>query len=212
MPEGLFEGVGTYYSQKLARHGPCALGVDWNCELTQQLRFIHLLKACDFGSSFSINDLGCGYGALASFLKERHPKTAIAYRGVDLSPTMAAAAQRLHAGHPWATFEVGRELGHAADYSVASGIFNVKLGQPLQTWERFVEAALVNLDRCSRTAFAVNFLLPLTDAVAPDELYCTGPEPWAKYCERRLGRNVEVLSRYGLTEFTLIVRRTKPGV
>ncbi len=207
LPEGLYADVEGYYSRKLARFGPTALGVDWSCELTQQLRFVHLLKVCDVRLPFSINDFGCGYGALVSFLRKRHPNKVAAYHGVDLSQSMIAAARRLHGNCKFATFEVARALPNAADFCVASGVFNVKLAQPRHIWERFVQQGLAHLDHRSKTGFAVNFLLPLAHADAPAQLYCVEPETWARYCERELGRDVKVLLNYGLTEFTLIVRR-----
>jgi SAM-dependent methyltransferase len=204
---GLYRDVQRYYTRKLARFGPTALGVDWACELTQQLRFVQLLKVRGSArGSFSINDLGCGYGALVSFLQERHAKNVTAYHGVDLSPEMIGAARHLHGGFEPGDFATGSDLNEAADYSVASGIFNVKLGHTVQAWEGFVARTLHHLHQMSVKGFAVNFLMPLSGGAAA-ELYCTEAGPWAAHCERELQCEVEIVSNYGLREFTLIARR-----
>ena len=64
--------IAQYYSDKLAEFGETPLGVDWNGEEGQKLRFAQLSKVIRPSAVFSINDLGCGYGALRDFLAERH--------------------------------------------------------------------------------------------------------------------------------------------
>ena len=58
-------GISDYYTAKIRKFGATPLGVDWTCLPTQELRFVQLLKVCDFTSPLSLNDLGCGYGAKA---------------------------------------------------------------------------------------------------------------------------------------------------
>src|SRR5580693_3571806 len=77
-----------YYTQKVKAFGCTPFGVDWTCQPTQEMRFVQLLKLCDFSAPFSINDLGCGYGALVAFLYRRHAGCAIDYLGIDLSGEM----------------------------------------------------------------------------------------------------------------------------
>ena len=210
--EGVCSRVEAYYAAKLARHGAIPLGVDWSCTATQWLRFVQLLKVCEFDAPFSLIDLGCGYGALATFLAERHPKERIDYLGIDLSPAMIRRARRLHRGKPAIRFAVGRNSAEQADYVVASGIMNVMLGCPLPVWEGFVRTMLVDMHRMSRRSFAVNFLSAPTPGAPAGQLYCPKPETWARFCQDQLGCSVEILDNYGMREFTLLVRRTLPTV
>ncbi len=204
---GLCSDIEHYYTGKIARYGPGPLGVDWSCVPTQKLRFVQLLKVCDFDSPFSLADLGCGYGALLEFLAERFRDTAISYQGVDLSPAMIFHARRLWAQRPDTGFSVGNELQGMSDYTVASGIFNVRLQQPELQWTRFIQCTLADIHAHSRRGFAVNFLAPLADTRrSTPELYRTGPELWCDYCERELGAEVTLLNAYGMREFTLLVR------
>lgn len=203
----LCSDIERYYTGKIARYGPGPLGVDWSCAPTQKLRFVQLLKVCNFDAPFSLADLGCGYGALLEFLAERFHDTTISYQGVDLSPAMISQARHLWAKRPDTGFSVGNELRGMSDYSVASGIFNVKLDQPELQWTGFIQATLAHMYGRSRRGFAVNFLAALADTrQATSEVYRARPELWCDYCERELGAEVTLLNDYGMREFTLLVR------
>jgi SAM-dependent methyltransferase len=204
---GMYAGVEAYYSARVAKHGATPLGVDWSCQATQNMRFVQLLKLCDFSASLSLNDIGCGYGALCAFLVMRHADSAIDYLGVDLSRAMISRARRRFRS-PDRRFVVGRAAPRVADYSVASGIMNVNVGYSRSVWEDFIATMLSDIRRTSRRGFAVNFV---TEAAAATDsqtasLYRTDPKPWVRYCERELGCTVEVLDDYGMREFTLLVR------
>ncbi|MDE2330522.1 MAG: class I SAM-dependent methyltransferase [Bradyrhizobium sp.] len=201
-------GVEAYYSAKVRKYGATPRGVDWTCQATQELRFVQLLKICDFSAPFSLNDLGCGYGALCAFLERRHPQARIDYLGIDLSPAMISRARNRFAS-PSRRFTVRKTGRRPADFSVASGIMNVSVGQSRESWEAFVAEMLAELRRISRRGFAVNFVTERPEiSVAPGitavDLYCTSPVPWARYCERKLGCSVEILDRYGMGEATLL--------
>src|SRR5688572_10104367 len=79
-----------YYDSKLAEHGPSAKGVDWNSEASQELRFAALLRLLEGEADASVLDYGCGYGALAVYLR-RHGYIG-PYAGFDVSERMVAVA------------------------------------------------------------------------------------------------------------------------
>ena len=170
------------------------------------MRFVQLLKLCDFSDGFSLNDVGCGYGALLSLLARRHRRLQIDYEGTDLREEMVAAAARRWARRRTAHFRVGRDAMRIADYSVASGVFNVKLDAPEKAWKRDIQQSLQCMRSNSRRGLAVNFI---EAAGRPEsripQLYYADPQWWARHCERNLGVDVEILSGYGLQEFTLLM-------
>jgi SAM-dependent methyltransferase len=196
--------VRDYYSGTIERHGPTPLGVDWPNAVSQYLRFVQLLKICDFRRPFSLNDFGCGYGALLEFLALRHRETPVAYHGIDISPSMVATARDRWKSNPLAKFTVDTQCGHLADYSLSSGVFNIRLGHPVQSWEAYIESILADMHGNSRIGFAVNFMLPHDEKPTEKELYRTEPQRWVGFCEK-LGCGVELLRDYGLREFTLLV-------
>lgn len=199
--------VGGYYTGKVNEFGPTPWGVDWTCELTQNLRFIQLLKVCGRRRRFSINDLGCGYGALFSFLEKRYGSGTPDYVGIDVSPAMIDHAIRLWCHYTPARFQVSSRFSRAADFSIASGVFNVHLGFDETRWEEFVQETLIELRRASRQGFAVNFMRIPAEGLTPlPGLYRTTPERWVGFCQTEFGAEVTVLRDYGLREFTLLVR------
>jgi SAM-dependent methyltransferase len=205
--DAVFRNVEAYYTGKLAEYGATPLGVDWPCQATQWLRFVQLLKLCNFDTAVSLNDLGCGYGELATFLHRRYPRASIDYLGIDLSSAMVRRARRRHRGDPATRFLVGRTCRRQADYSLASGIMNVMLGHPPPLWENFVRNILTDMHCNSRQGFAVNFCRSGRADLGEDELYCSAPGPWVRFCEVELGCSVEIVGDYGLSEYTLLVRR-----
>jgi hypothetical protein len=122
---------------------------------------------------------------------------------------MVRRARRRHRGDPATRFTVGRTCRRQADYSVASGIMNVQLGFSVALWEDFVRGILLDMHRYSHRGFAVNFCASRRSDLQPDELYCSAPDPWVNFCRDELGCSVEVVTDYGLAEFTLLATRER---
>ena len=207
--------VEAYYSARVAKHGATPLGVDWSCWATQNLRFVQLLKLCDFSAPFALNDIGCGYGALAAHLAMRHADAEIDYLGVDLSQAMIRRARRRFSG-PGRRFVVAASSPRVADYSVASGVMNVSLGHPREVWEDLVATILRDMRRASRRGFSVNFIDAVRSTASDpndpaDSLYRTTPQRWIDVCEGELGCSVEAIEGYGMREFTLLIRCNEPA-
>ena len=194
------------------RYGPTPRGVDWNCAATQDLRFLQLLKICNVRRPFSLNDIGCGYGGLLGYILKCRPHVRLDYLGIDLSERMIGHAKRLWSNRPDVHFVQAGRSSRIADYSIASGIFNVRLGHPRRVWERLVADTLIAMRATSTLGFAVNFMAPLPSAgIGERNLYRTDPERWIDFCERKLGCSVEIKNGYGLREFTLLARPQAEG-
>ncbi len=196
----------AYYEAKLMAHGPTPQGVDWNSEASQRLRFEQLLRIVEPDApAGTLLDYGCGYGALAGYLAERFPDWR--YCGFDASAQMIAAARQLHAGNPRCAFTDREESVARAAYTVASGIFNVKLDTDADVWAAYVLATLERLAATSERGFAFNVLTIHSD---PDrrrsDLYYADPTFLFEHCRRTFSRHVAVLHDYKLYEFTMLVR------
>jgi SAM-dependent methyltransferase len=207
-PDKPLADVAGYYASRLAEHGETPRGVDWNGEESQVLRFEQLARVIDPAAAVSVNDVGCGYGALYGYLAERY--TGLAYCGCDIAPEMVAAARARHAGDPAARFVEGAAPPAQADYSIASGIFNVRLQRPDAEWLAYILATLEELDRASTKGFAFNCLTSYSDAhKMRDYLYYADPCRLFDHCKRAYSRDVALLHDYGLYEFTILVRKPR---
>jgi len=202
----LLTEVAEYYTSKLAEHGETPRGVDWNSEEGQTLRFEQLCKIIDTANHFSISDLGCGYGALYDFLVNKYDE--LSYLGVDVSEGMIKAAEQRYKDQPLARFVLSSEPNQIADFGVASGIFNVRLGRTDAEWFDYLQTTLDVLDRTSSLGFAFNCLTSYSDEDKKrDYLYYADPCRLFDLCKRRYSRQVALLNNYGLYEFTILVRK-----
>ena len=198
--------VARYYTSKLEEHGTTARGVDWNGEASQTLRFDQLLRIVNVAGRFSINDLGCGYGALLDYLDARGFE--VNYTGIDVSAEMAPPAHDASKVGRTQTSSAPRAQIGEADYSVASGIFNVRMEWLDAEWRDYIEATLDLLDAASRRGFSFNCLTSYSDASKMrDELYYADPCVLFDLCKRRYSKSVALLHDYELYEFTILVRK-----
>jgi len=204
----LLNEIARYYSEKLALYGDTARGVDWNGEDGQIIRFEQLCKVIDSeASQFSLNDIGCGYGALYNFLCDKYRMST--YLGVDVSEEMTQAAKLRHSKFSNARFVTASEPDVIADYGLASGIFNVRLNSNDSDWYGYIIAMLDSLHQTSRLGFAFNCLTSYSDDDKKrDYLYYADPCRLFDHCKRQYSRNVSLFHDYGLYEFTIVVRKT----
>jgi len=202
----LLSEVASYYSEKLAQYGKTPRGVDWNGEESQVLRFEQLCKIISKPESFSITDLGSGYGAFFDFLENQYQK--FSYLGVDVSEEMTRAAIEHYQDNSHARFITSAEPDIVSDYVMASGIFNVRLDRSDTEWREYLESTLDVIDRTSSLGFSFNCLTSYSDDDKKrDYLYYANPCTLFDLCKRRYSKNVAILHDYGLYEFTILVRK-----
>jgi len=197
--------VRSYFDKRIQEHGASPLGADWNSEESQNLRFDQLLKVVET-QTFSILDYGCGYGALADYIEQKgfHAN----YYGFDILDSAIEMAQRTHSGKPNITFTLNKDHLPVCDYTVASGIFNVRGEQSFEDWTNYVIGLLHHFNTLSRRGFASNFLTKYsdTDKMRAD-LYYADPLYLFDYCKRKFSKNFALLHDYRIYDFTIIVRR-----
>jgi SAM-dependent methyltransferase len=203
----LLSGVSGLYTKSLAEHGLTSKGVGWKDEASQRLRFQKLAQVIDpttCPAGMSANDLGCGYGAMFTFLDTLGAPRLEKYYGYDISDEMLAAARGFI---PDARAELikAATVTHDADYSFVSGTFNVKLEASDREWEEYVKEMLAELARKSKAGFAFNLLSTYVDW-KQDNLYYADPLTYFDFCKRHFSRYVSLLHDYPLYEWTRLVR------
>ena len=201
----LLRRVADYYTAKIIEHGPVPRGVDWNSTESQELRFEQLSRLWDSGKHFSINDYGCGYGMLAHFLDGRgHEFT---YSGFDISDVMLTHARRQLAAIPNCVVVDDQADLQPADFTVASGIFNVKFDAGEAEWTTYVLGTLDRMRELSVRGLGFNLLTRHCDRhLMRADLYYADPAFYVDQCLSRFSRHVTLLHDYPLYEFTVLVR------
>ncbi len=202
----LLKPVARYYGARFREFGAVARGVDWNSAESQELRFAQLCNVLPPDGSFSVCDIGCGYGALLHYLQARYRD--FRYLGIDIAEEMVDAARARNGSDGRSLFEVGSTPSAPTDYCIASGIFNVRLKTPDAAWKNHIERSLSAMSRNSIKGFAFNCLTSYSDPERMrSELYYADPCELFELCKRSLSKDVALLHDYGLYEFTILVRK-----
>jgi SAM-dependent methyltransferase len=203
--ESLVARSAAYYTQKLGTYGCTYRGVDWSSIESQERRFGELLRICHEAPVVSLNDFGCGYGALVNHL--RRDGRPFDYCGYDAAPAMIDAARERHSELSGCVFTTDRTSVKPREYTVASGVFNVKLDASAPLWWDYVRTELDAIAAMSLRGFAFNLLTAYSDADRRrEDLFYAQPETVFAHCVSRFSRAVALMHDYPLYEFTVLVR------
>ncbi|HRI79075.1 MAG TPA: class I SAM-dependent methyltransferase [Cyclobacteriaceae bacterium] len=201
--------VSSFYLGKLKEHGPSSKGVGWKDDNAQEIRFRQLIKIIDTPDSFTINDLGCGTGEILRLLDKEFPNR-YKYHGYDILEEMITNARQLFPEGPsihFSQFDHYNQI-RPADFTVASGIFNVKNSVSDEVWQAFIIETIQMMAKSSVKGFSFNALTKYSDRqfMRPD-LYYSDPLLLFDYCKKNFSRNVALLHDYEIYDFTILVRK-----
>ena len=59
-----------FFTEKLAKHGTTAKGIDFNSIAAMHTRYEQVLRAIKVRHGFSLNDFGCGFGAIIDYMQD----------------------------------------------------------------------------------------------------------------------------------------------
>ena len=176
--------VESYYSEKVRQHGATAAGVDWRDESSQNLRFAQFSYLWRKRRDFSLNDLGSGYGALWDYLHKRRYK--VDYSGIDLSDEMVQLGIKRNKRSQSVAFVRGSSPDRIADFTVASGIFNVKGDRAAADWQDYILRTIEQMAHYSSVGFGFNILSDHSDKhLQRPDLFYADPGEFVDYCGRR---------------------------
>ncbi len=197
--------IAELYSASLEKNGSTPRGVGWRDTDSQYLRFGKLSQVIDERTPFTVNELGCGYGAMFEYFRDADFPLR-GFRGHEIARPMLDVARARIGASPLVTLSDASRLDQAADFSFASGIFNVRLEFDEPTWSAYVEDTLANLHAFSRRGFAFNVLSTYVDYREP-HLFYADPMRFFDLCKRKFGRFVSLAHDYPLYEWTMTVRK-----
>lgn len=198
-----------FYTQHAKDFGNSSQGVGWKDDSAQLIRFAQLVKLIQGKENFSINDLGCGAGRFYNYLiSENYLPTA--YNGYDILDEMVQLAENSTLPNPIVTLnkiQLASEM-NIADYTIASGIFNVKYEAEEAEWLLHILTTLETMHNKSTLGFAFNLLTRYSDKeFMQSYLYYADPLFLFDYCKKNFSKNVALLHDYFQYDFTIIVRK-----
>ncbi|MBL4747767.1 MAG: class I SAM-dependent methyltransferase [Magnetovibrio sp.] len=205
----LLQFISVVYDYRINECGPVANGVFWSSQDLQVLRYEVLLKAIfpeDLKGPISINDLGCGYGALFDLIAKDPMMKSGRYIGYDISEKMIRTAKTQH--HDFRTrFITSPVATEVADYSFVSGTYNMYMGTDAVMWRQYIKTSLNALWSKTTKAMAFNLLSEKSTKNFPDLFYANAQE-FTEYA-LTLSPKIELIDDYDDNEFTLIVKRQR---
>lgn len=196
------------YTSNLQRLGSTSQSVGWNTSGSQKMRFIKLAEVVqDRTQPFSVNDYGCGYGAMANFFEDELHLKIDTYNGYDISREMLSSAHAALAPRQIKLCLIeSQAIATEADYSFVSGTFNVRFDAERSVWTSYIEKKLAELDRFSRKGFSFNMLTSYVDW-EESHLYYGDPCYWFDFCKNNFSKRVSLIHDYPLWEWTIIVKK-----
>ena len=200
----ILSNINHYYTKRILTHGATPKGVDWNGEKSQFIRFAQLSKII-IQDNFTINDIGCGYGKYIEYLAQNYNN--YIYNGYDLSSEMIENAKKLYPNSNFLIITKPENI-EKSDYSIASGIFSVKMEYNESEWLSYILSNLEQMNEKSIRGFSFNMLTKYSDKeYMRDDLYYADPLFIFDYCKRNFSKQVALLHDYGLYEFTILVKK-----
>jgi len=198
--------IENLYSGNLRQLGIKPASVGWKDETSQNLRFNKLAQVIaprHANDGITVNDYGCGYGAMFNYLNSLPHIQIKRYTGYDISREMINAAKR-YTDQKICEFKLAPSIDTQADYSFVSGTFNVKFENSDEKWLEYIKNCLVNINEFSKKGFSFNLLTEYVD-YKEDHLYYGDPLLFFDYCKRSFSKRVNLIHDYNLFEWTLLV-------
>lgn len=195
-----------HYRKQLAAHHDTARSVSWRNEDVSTRNFAAIAQVFAHETQpFTVYEIGCGVGAMADFLHRNVPLAQ--YSGCDIMPEMIERAKERNPKLPVELRDVlASPPPEQRDYVLISGLFNLRMTNEPQAWERFVEQMLVAAFAIARKGLASNFLTSHVEWTRQLGYY-QDPAAVLDFAISKLSRFCELRHSYYPWEFALLVYR-----
>ncbi len=202
----------AHYERCLERAGATPEGVDWPNARDLEARFavqLGVLSAVPSGTEPPLLlDLGCGPGLLLDYLGAAGRGDAVRYRGIDISPAMAAAARARWPDHSFEARDIVADPlpPESVDVVVMNGVLTERRGIPRDRMAAMAEGIVAAAFRSARYGIAFNAMSRHVDWERED-LFHWGFDEVAAFLKRDVTRHVAFRADYALYEFTAFAWR-----
>lgn len=207
--EALLSPVMRAYRRRFHQFGAQPKGLFWSSQKNVRTRFEALVGIFDEADvkagETTVNDLGCGYGALFEYLQSHPALRGGRYYGYDMCEALVDECHK-RIRDPRATFEQASAATRDADYSFVSGTYNLKLAADDRAWLDYVFRSLSELWDRTGKGLAFN-MLDRRYYQFDDGLFYAERATFETFCRAALSPDVQVLTDYGVPDFTIYVRR-----
>ncbi len=113
-------------------------------------------------------DIGCGYGALLSYIKTKGYYNRIDYSGYDICPSLINECKRRD---KFMSFEIGVEPKLRTMFTVMSGTYNLAPTKSIRIWQNYVEECLKKCWEKTSKAMIFNLQLAKKEEISTTNIY-----------------------------------------
>ena len=192
-----------YYEEELKAHGDNAMGMGWNDDDGQRLRFM-ILSQLKFTPGCSLLDVGCGLAHLWEFLIARDKdNTAINYSGIDISKRMAHGSKKKFPQLNFGAHDIFAIDYTTFDFVVCSGAFNTLLDHKESEWKAHCKTTIKKMFELSKIGVAFN-MLSHYNPERDNDFYYASPEEYFSFA-KTLTKSVTLRHDYPMHEFTIFM-------
>lgn len=138
--------INRTYTKNARINGHTPQGVFWNSKLRQIKRFEELFRYLPQSTNenkIKLVDVGCGYGAMLTYMQETNLLNGIDYIGIDINKKFILECKRKFSHQN--NFYVGSFPKTSVDYCLMSGTYNLTKMKNITLCEKYV---FLNLDKC----------------------------------------------------------------
>jgi hypothetical protein len=182
----------------------------WKNKEAQENRFKQLVRNFEFTNGCSINDLGTGLGDLYFYIENQNKNLDFTFHGYDIYDFMIENCENIFKNKENTFFHKIDENNEIlnADYTIASGIFNLKYNANNEEWEQYIFKTIREMFEKSTIGCSFNCLTIYSDKeYMREELFYSDPLKIFDFCKRELSSKVTLNHDYGEYDFTITILR-----
>ena len=185
-----FESVlSTQYYKRFMKYGAKPEASFWVSKSRQDQRFkIIVDEICKINKTKTIDlsDVGCGYGALVTFLKASDICNRVKYAGYDISAGLINQCNQ-EFKEQWVNFSVGNYPNVTKQYCIMSGTYNMAATVNVTQWEDYLLASLRKCWQNTSKAMIFNLQIAKKAKISRDMIFYAESDKILNFCVSSFG-------------------------
>ena len=165
--------INNLYKNNFKKFGESHESVFWNSQFNQLKRYEEILtiliKKEGIKNKIEISDVGCGYGALYTFLNKEFKFKNIKYSGIDINKQFIDYCKKKFEKELFYCSSTPLEI---VDYCIMSGTYNLTKIKNVNLWENYVYKNLVQCLKKVRKGLIFNLQFSKTSKIYNNIFYC----------------------------------------
>tara|TARA_B100000925_G_scaffold154529_2_gene115910 strand:- start:789 stop:1418 length:630 start_codon:yes stop_codon:yes gene_type:complete len=188
--------IAQKYNFRFSKYGAVPEASLWFSQDRQFMRFKLIADVLDQaikGSSFSISDIGCGYGALLPYLKKRFPNSEFTYNGFDIAEKPLNFCKK---NYKWPNvfYRTGNLPDRYSDFCVMSGTYNYAPVLSPKQWQDYLFENLTQIWKFTRLSMIFNLSVADEARITNQNISYFNKDNVKNFCKNNLGRTNLFLS------------------